>query len=187
MRPGMYDTLGDDRVRDAVAALRGIAQAHIGAVEDLAASDLKGRDDLKPVPAAELLERVRDGLVTVLDVRPPEECAQGHVARALNAPLDRLHERLNDLPPDRDLVANLFYNRIRGRIESEANRLLAERTQSLQAAIGAALAQSLPPELAPDLAGLRITELGIEVGEAGLTLSGVAAGTLTFGAPRSAH
>lgn len=122
MRPGMYDALGDDRVLGAVAALRGIAQAHIGAVEDLAASDLKGRDDLKPIPATELLERVRDGLVTVLDVRPPEECAQGHVARALNVPLDRLHERLKHLPPDRDLVANLFYNRIRGRIESGANR-----------------------------------------------------------------
>ncbi|MGA7980592.1 MAG: metalloregulator ArsR/SmtB family transcription factor [Chromatiaceae bacterium] len=97
--------LGDDRVLDAVAALRGIAQAHIGAVEDLVASYLTGRDALEPVPATELLERVRDGLVTVLDVRPPEEYAQGHVAGAMNVPLDRLHERLKDLPPDRDVVA----------------------------------------------------------------------------------
>jgi hypothetical protein len=89
--------------------------------------------------------------------------------------------------PDRGLMANLFYNRIRGRIESAANRLLAERTRGLQAAIRAALAQGLSPELAPDLAGLRITDLGIQVGDGGLTLSGVAAGNLTFGAPRLAH
>jgi len=98
-------TLGDERVLDAVAALRAIAQAHLGAVEDLVASYLKGRDDLEPVPAEDLLERVRDGLVTVLDVRPPEEYAQGHVAGALNVPLDRLQERLKDLPTDREVVA----------------------------------------------------------------------------------
>ena len=106
-RDGKYIryTLGDERVLDAVAALRAIAQAHLGAVEDLVASYLKGRDSLEPVPAADLLERVRDGLVTVLDVRPPEEYAQGHVAGALNVPLDRLQERLKDLPPDREVVA----------------------------------------------------------------------------------
>lgn len=98
-------TLGDERVLDAVAALRGIAQAHIGAVDDLVASYLMGRDALEPVPASELLGRVRDGLVTVLDVRPPEEFAQGHVAGALNVPLDRLQERLKDLPLDREVVA----------------------------------------------------------------------------------
>lgn len=97
--------LGDERVLDALAALRGIAEAHIGAVDDLVASYLRGRDALEPVPAAELLERVRDGLVTVLDVRPAEEFAQGHVAGALNVPLDRLAERLRDLPQDREVVA----------------------------------------------------------------------------------
>jgi ArsR family transcriptional regulator len=106
-RDGKYIryTLRDERVLDAVAALRAIAQAHLGAVEDLVTSYLKGRDSLEPVPAADLLERVRDGLVTVLDVRPPEEYAQGHVAGALNVPLDRLEERLRDLPPDREVVA----------------------------------------------------------------------------------
>ncbi len=98
-------SLGDERVLDAVAAMRAIAQTHLGAVEDLVASYLKGRDALEPVPAADLLERVRDGLVTVLDVRPPEEYAQGHVAGALNVPLDRLQERLKELPPGRDVVA----------------------------------------------------------------------------------
>ena len=98
-------SLGDERVLDAVAVLRVLAQAHLGAVEDLVASYLKRRDALEPVPASELLERVRDGLVTVLDVRPPEEYAQGHVAGALNVPLDRLQERLKDLPIDREVVA----------------------------------------------------------------------------------
>jgi rhodanese-related sulfurtransferase/DNA-binding transcriptional ArsR family regulator len=98
-------SLGDDGVLDAVAALRGLAEAHIGAVEDLVESYLRRRDALEPVPADELLDLLRDGLVTVVDVRPPEEYAQGHVAGALNVPLDRLEERLSVLPSDREVVA----------------------------------------------------------------------------------
>ncbi|MBV5274759.1 MAG: rhodanese-like domain-containing protein, partial [Lamprocystis purpurea] len=75
------------------------------AVADLLASYLKERDALEPVPAADLLERVRDGLATVIDVRPAEEYAQGHIAGALNVPLDQLQERLRGLPREREIVA----------------------------------------------------------------------------------
>jgi rhodanese-related sulfurtransferase/DNA-binding transcriptional ArsR family regulator len=98
-------SLGDDRVLDAVAALRGLAEAHIGAVEDLVESYLRRRDALEPLPADELLGLLRDGLVTVIDVRPPEEYAQGHVVGALNVPLDRIEEQLSRLPADREVVA----------------------------------------------------------------------------------
>jgi ArsR family transcriptional regulator len=97
--------LGDGRVIDALAALRGIAETRSGAVGDLLDRYLTRRDALEPVPAGELLARVRDGLVTVLDVRPPEEFAQGHLPGALNIPLDRLEARLAELPADRLVVA----------------------------------------------------------------------------------
>lgn len=97
--------LADEAVLVAVSALRGLAERRSQAVAALLASYLKQRDELEPVPAAELLERVRDGLATVIDVRPAEEYAQGHVAGALNVPLDRLQERLNDLPREHEIVA----------------------------------------------------------------------------------
>jgi len=97
--------LGDGRVIDALAALRGIAETRSGAVGDLLDRYLTRRDALEPVPAGELLARVRDGLVTVLDLRPPEEFAQGHLPGALNIPLDRLEARLAELPADRLVVA----------------------------------------------------------------------------------
>jgi hypothetical protein len=87
--------------------------------------------------------------------------------------------------PDQGLMANLFYKRIRDRIEQAASDLLAARTQNLRAVIEATLAQDLPPALAPDLAGMRIMDLGIQVGEGGISLSGVAAGTLTLGTSRA--
>lgn len=97
--------LADDRVLDAIAALRGIAEARSGAVGELLDRYLSRRDALEPVPAEELLERARDGLVTVLDVRPAEEFAQGHLPGAINLPLDRLETSLAELPAGRQVVA----------------------------------------------------------------------------------
>lgn len=97
--------MADDRVLDAVAALRGIAETHSQAVDELLGSYLRRRDDLEPVAAAELLTRVRDGLATVVDVRPPEEFAQGHIPGAINIPLDQLERRLGEIPDDREAVA----------------------------------------------------------------------------------
>lgn len=97
--------LADDQVLAAVAALRDLAESRHHAVTDLLDSYLRARDDLEPLPAADLLDRVRAGLVTVIDVRPAEEYAQGHVPGALNVPLDALEDHLTDLPPERAIVA----------------------------------------------------------------------------------
>lgn len=82
--------------------------------------------------------------------------------------------------PDQGMMANLFYNRIRAGIESEANGLLAERSKGFPSALEAALATGLPPGLAPDLSELRIADLRFRVGDKGLSLSGSAEGVLTL-------
>ena len=97
--------LSDERTLDAIRDLRVLAEAHLDQVDDLVSSYLRSRDALEPVPASELLERARDGLVTVVDVRPPEEYAQGHIAGALNIPLEALRRQLKKLPRDREVVA----------------------------------------------------------------------------------
>jgi rhodanese-related sulfurtransferase len=57
------------------------------------------------LPATELLSRARDGLVTVLDVRPPEEYAAGHLPGAINIPLPELEQHLAALPKENEVVA----------------------------------------------------------------------------------
>lgn len=97
--------LADDRVLDAVATLRALAESHTEEVKTLVASYLNARDQLEPVPAQELLSRANSGLVTVLDVRPPEEFAQGHIPGALNIPLDDLASQLHALPNNQEVIA----------------------------------------------------------------------------------
>jgi rhodanese-related sulfurtransferase/DNA-binding HxlR family transcriptional regulator len=99
-----YMLSGDDVV-SLLDALRGVAQRHVADVERLVNSYLTVRDDLEPLPRHELLERVREGLVTVLDVRPPEEYAAGHVPGAVNVPLTELEQYLEALSPDQEIVA----------------------------------------------------------------------------------
>lgn len=97
--------LASDEVVALLAVLRGTAEKHIAEVDRLIDTYLTVKDDLEPVPRDELLTRVRDGLVTVVDVRPPEEYAAGHVPGAINVPLSTLDDKLASLPLDREVVA----------------------------------------------------------------------------------
>ena len=99
-----YRLSGDD-VIDLVISLRNVAERHLAEVNQLVNTYLVSRDSLEPVPRDELLERVRKGLVTVLDVRPPDEYAAGHVPGAINIPLSGLKRHLQELDPKQEVVA----------------------------------------------------------------------------------
>jgi len=53
----------------------------------------------------ELLKRARSNSVVVLDTRPPNEYAAGHIAGALSVPVDDLQRRLRQLPKGKEYVA----------------------------------------------------------------------------------
>lgn len=101
----VFYTLSGDDVIGLLDALRGVAERHVADVEKLVSTYLTVKDELEPLPRQALLERVRDGLVTVLDVRPPEEYAAGHVAGAINVPLSELENHLDALNPAQEIVA----------------------------------------------------------------------------------
>jgi ArsR family transcriptional regulator len=97
--------LADDAVVDLLGGLRVVAERNLAEVERVVASYFHGRDGLEPVARSELLHRMRDGLVTVLDVRPSDEFTLGHIPGAINVPLAELERRLADLPPKVEVVA----------------------------------------------------------------------------------
>ncbi|WP_086667103.1 ArsR/SmtB family transcription factor [Lentzea kentuckyensis] len=81
-------TVADDRLPD----VRTAREAYLG-------------DDTEAVSREELLKRVRSGRATVIDVRPAEEYAAGHIPGAVSVPLDKLADRLAELPVDQEVVA----------------------------------------------------------------------------------
>ncbi|MEN8175313.1 MAG: metalloregulator ArsR/SmtB family transcription factor [Pseudomonadota bacterium] len=101
----VYYSMSGDDVLGAVEVIRGLARSRLEEVDHLIAAYLTAKDGLEPVAAEELMERAKDGLVTVLDVRPAEEFSQGHLPGAVNVPLGALAQELEKLPADREVIA----------------------------------------------------------------------------------
>jgi len=99
-----YRLSGDD-VTELVNSLRHVAERHLAEVNQLVDTYLVSKDSMEPIPRTELLERARQGLVTVLDVRPPAEYAAGHLPGAVNIPLAELEKHLLELDPGQEVVA----------------------------------------------------------------------------------
>jgi rhodanese-related sulfurtransferase/DNA-binding transcriptional ArsR family regulator len=98
-------TLADDAVLDLVSALRRVAERNVAEVEQVIRSYFSDRDSMEPVSREELLEKSRAGIVTVLDVRPADEFALGHLPGAVNIPLRELEARLAQLDRGQEIVA----------------------------------------------------------------------------------
>ena len=97
--------LADPEVVMLLGTLSRVTQRNVGAVEKVLNSYFRERDNLEPVSRKELLRRMRDGLVAVIDTRPQEEFAAGHLPGAINLPLSELKRGLRELPRDQEIVA----------------------------------------------------------------------------------
>lgn len=97
--------LSDPSVLDMLAALRRVAENNLAGVRDLVRGYFHARDSLEPVSRKELSRRIKDGLVTVLDVRPEAEFAAGHLPHAVNIPLRELGRRVRELPRKQEIIA----------------------------------------------------------------------------------
>ena len=101
----VFYKLADEAVLDLLAALRRIAERNVAEVDRVIRSYFNDRDSLEPVSREELLAKSRAGAVTVLDVRPSDEFALGHLPGAVNIPLRELEARLAELDPAQEVVA----------------------------------------------------------------------------------
>jgi ArsR family transcriptional regulator len=95
----------DSTVLDLLASMRRIAERNSAEVERVVRGYFHSRDSLEPVSRRELRSRLKAGLVTVLDVRPVDEFALGHLPGAINIPLGDLKKRLAELDPEQEIVA----------------------------------------------------------------------------------
>jgi rhodanese-related sulfurtransferase/DNA-binding transcriptional ArsR family regulator len=98
-----YRLAGED-VAALYALLRQVAQAHQATVEPARTAYL-GTDEAEVADREELLARAEAGEVIVLDVRPAEEYAAGHIPGAISIPVDELAERIAELPDDAEVIA----------------------------------------------------------------------------------
>ena len=97
--------LADETVCEFFRSMRVLAETRLAEVEQIKRRFLEGREGMEPVDRNALLELVRKGAVTVLDVRPIEEYNAAHIPDALSIPLKELKLHLSELPRDHEIVA----------------------------------------------------------------------------------
>jgi len=101
----IYRLAGEGEVVELLKALGRAGERNLAEIERVMTAYFRARDAMEPISRSELIERLQDDLVTVLDVRPELEFQLGHLPRALNIPFPELEHRLAELPQDREVVA----------------------------------------------------------------------------------
>jgi rhodanese-related sulfurtransferase/DNA-binding transcriptional ArsR family regulator len=106
-KEGLFVTyrLSDPSVAELLLATRKVAEARLSEVTKITEAFLAENAQLEPVDARGLRDKVLNGEVTLLDVRPGEEYEAGHIPGALSVPLPALARRLADLPKRREVIA----------------------------------------------------------------------------------
>jgi rhodanese-related sulfurtransferase len=106
-KKGLYVTyrLADPLVGEFLLDLRHIAESRLAEIHHITRQYLEERGELEAVDNDELIRRVRDGAVTLIDVRPREEYVAGHLPGALSMPVGDVKTRARELPKRRAIVA----------------------------------------------------------------------------------
>lgn len=97
--------LADEAVLGMLAGIQKVAERNVSEVERILRSYFHARDELEPVSRAELVQRMKKGLVTVIDVRPEDEFVLGHLPGAHNIPLSALKRHLAKLDRNTEIIA----------------------------------------------------------------------------------
>jgi rhodanese-related sulfurtransferase/DNA-binding transcriptional ArsR family regulator len=100
----VYALSGDDVAR-LLVHLHGVAARHVADVDRLTRAYLDDPGGVEAIDRDTLIDRLRAGQVTLIDVRPEREYVAGHVPGALSMPLDTVEARVGELPRDRAIVA----------------------------------------------------------------------------------
>lgn len=97
--------LASETVADFWVAMRSLAEERLLELRAALSRLTEHAHELTPMNRRELLAQARQGEVVVLDVRPDNEFAAGHLPYALSLPLEELRQRLAELPRDKPVVA----------------------------------------------------------------------------------
>lgn len=98
-------SLADPEVITLIRTLRRVAERNIAELQKVVDRFYRDRDSFEPISRDELRARLREGSVIVLDVRPQDEYAAGHLPGAIGIPVSELKRRLKEIPRRQDIAA----------------------------------------------------------------------------------
>src|SRR5690348_3857113 len=94
----MYYRLADEGVFRMWQAIRTVGETQLAEIDRVVQTFLQDRTLLQPIGAHEVLRRLSDDQIVLLDVRPAEEYEASHLPQARSIPVTELEARLAELP-----------------------------------------------------------------------------------------
>ncbi len=99
--------LSHDAVIDILISLRTISEQQMGHIEKMLDASMPTHSGQEIIVAEDLekIHQANQEEILVVDVRPENEYASGHIENAINIPYEDLESRINELPKDKEIVA----------------------------------------------------------------------------------
>lgn len=101
----MYYSIAEERVFLVWQAVRDLGEARLAEIDRLVEVYLTERQSLEPVSVNEVVQRLQEGTIVLLDVRPEAEYRTGHLPHARSIPVEELEQRLEELPREQEIIA----------------------------------------------------------------------------------
>ena len=101
----IFYRLADQAVYQCYKNLQSLAESLLPEVKDAIQQYFRDKEEMETISKEELLQRIQEGKVVVLDVRPTEEYKAGHISGAISVPLKELKEQLKEIPTDNEVIA----------------------------------------------------------------------------------
>lgn len=100
-----YYKLADKTVSNFILSLQLLAEKRIAEIQKLREEIYTNKDNMEPIQMNELIGRMKEGNVTLIDVRPKEEYEIMHIPGANSIPMEELEQHLSSLPVNQEIVA----------------------------------------------------------------------------------
>lgn len=101
----VFYRLADPMIAHFILNLRNVAENRLTEIQHIYNDFFLNKDAMEPMDVKTLLERVKDGDVTLLDVRPKEEYEEGHIPGAISIPVEELEQQLSTLSKEQEIIA----------------------------------------------------------------------------------
>jgi len=101
----IYYQLYDNQVLETWRSLRQLGFSRNDKISELLHDYRKRKDQLNLISSDELMQKLENDDVYLIDVRPVEEFNSGHIKQADSLPHRQIRERIQELPKDREIVA----------------------------------------------------------------------------------
>nr|WP_242693654.1 metalloregulator ArsR/SmtB family transcription factor [Staphylococcus nepalensis] len=97
--------LSDHIIGEFISSLHSLSEKQYPQVQQIKQDFLNANKSVEEVSLDELNNKMENGEVLLLDVRPYAEYERAHIPGAVSMPLEELKEKADSLPANRDIVA----------------------------------------------------------------------------------